>query len=363
MLFSRYTTLKMELKNDVMIRACKKESVPHTPIWLMRQAGRYLPEYREVRGKHSFIDCCYTPDLAATLTLQPLERFSVDAVVFFSDILVILKAMGYNFKIEGEAGIVFEKSLKVEDTFNDIAYKNVLEELEPIYKGIDETIKRLEGRVPLIGFAGAPWTLMCYIVEKTEGNKHKQKFEDAMMWCYKHKKEAHHLLNVLAQHISDHLVEQANRGAGILQIFDSWAGFLTPELYKEFGLPYIKKVVDNVKSRCPDVPIICFAKGAYDSLEELSKMNVDCLSIDQYTSLDTARKVVEGRVALQGNLDPLVIKCDKDVIVEQVKKMLKSVGDPNCGYIANLGHGCVPDFDPEHVKLFIDTVHDLTRKE
>lgn len=353
----------MNLKNDTIIRACKNQTVSHTPIWLMRQAGRYLPEYREVRGKHSFIDCCYTPDLAATLTLQPLKRFPIDAVVYFSDILVILKAMGYDFKIEGEAGIVFEKLLKVEDTFKDIVYKDLTSELEPIYKGIDETIKRLDGEVPLIGFAGAPWTLMCYIVEKSEKSKHKQKFEDAVMWCYEHKKEAHHLLDVLSDHIADHLVEQAKRGAGLLQLFDSWAGFLTPHLYKEFGLPYIEKIVKNVKSRCPDVPIICFAKGAYHSLEELSKFDIDCLGIDQYTPLDTARKVADGRVSLQGNLDPLAIKCDKDVIVEHVKKMLESVGDPNRGYIANLGHGCVPDFNPEHVKLFIDTVHDLTRKK
>lgn len=353
----------MQLKNDIIIRACKKQNVPHTPIWLMRQAGRYLPEYREVRAKHSFVECCYTPDLAATLTLQPLKRFSVDAVVYFSDILVILKAMGYDFTIEGEAGIKFKKLLKVEDAFKDIVYKNVTENLEPIYEGIDETIRRLDGEVPLIGFAGAPWTLMCYIVEKSEESKHKQKFEDAMLWCYKHKKEAHHLLDVLSKHISDHLVEQARRGCGLLQIFDSWAGVLPPKVYQEFGLPYVQKVVNNVRLKFPDIPIILFSKGAYDSMEQLSLLDVDCLSVDHYMSLNTAKKLVNGRVALQGNLDPLVIKCDKDTIVGEVKNMLEDIGDPNCGYIANLGHGCVPDYNPDHVKLFIDTIHNLTKKD
>lgn len=353
----------MQLENDVIIKAAKNQNVPYTPIWLMRQAGRYLPEYRALRSNHSFVECCYTPELAATLTLQPLERFSVDAVVYFSDILVILKAMGFDFTIEGEAGIQFKKLLKVEDTFKDIAFENITEKLEPIYKGIDETIKRLNGKVPLIGFAGAPWTLMCYIVEKSKQSKHKQKFEDAMLWCYKHAEEAHHLLDVLSTHVSNHLIEQANRGCGLLQLFDSWAGVLTPEIYQTFGLPYVEKILNNVKEKHPDVPIIVFSKGAYDSMEQLSLLNADCLSVDHYMSLDTARKTVKGNVALQGNLDPLVIKCDKETIVKEVKKMLKSVGDPNCGYIANLGHGCVPDYDPEHVGFFIDTIHELTRKD
>lgn len=236
----------------------------------------------------------------------------------------------------------------------------VINKLNYAYQGIQETRRRLKGRVPLIGFAGAPWTLMCYMVDGSGEEKKKEKFGVAISWLYEHPEASTKLLTCLADHVANHMIEQVRAGCHILQLFDSWGGLLPPALYRKFGVPTLKSIVEKVKSVYPNVPVICFAKGAHAVIEELSRLPFDGLSIDWTSDLKQTRALVDGRVTLQGNLDPLALFSSPETIKNEVRGMLTSYGADQVGYIANLGHGCLPSMKPEHVGAFIDAVHSVS---
>jgi len=236
----------------------------------------------------------------------------------------------------------------------------VTKNLDYVYKAIQETRRRLKARVPLFGFAGAPWTLMCYMVDGSGEEKKKEKFGVAISWLYEHPDASTKLLSALAEHVANHLIEQVRAGCHLLQLFDSWAGLIPPGLYRKFGLPALKMIIEKVKTACPNTPVICFAKGAHALIEELSHLPFDALSIDQTSDLSQARKEAGGRVTLQGNMDPLALFASPEVIKAQVREMLTSYGSDQVGYIANLGHGCLPSYNPEHVGAFVDAVHSIS---
>lgn len=236
----------------------------------------------------------------------------------------------------------------------------VIKKLDYAYQGIQETRRRLKGRVPLIGFAGAPWTLMCYMVDGSGEEKKKEKFGIAISWLYEHPEASAKLLSCLAEHVANHMIQQVRAGCHILQLFDSWGGLLPPGLYRKFGLPALKSIVEKVKAVYPNVPVICFAKGAHAVIEELSHYPFDGLSIDWTSDLSQTRKLVDGRVTLQGNMDPLALFSSPETIKNEVREMLTSYGADQVGYIANLGHGCLPSYKPEHVGAFIDAVHEIS---
>jgi uroporphyrinogen decarboxylase len=247
----------------------------------------------------------------------------------------------------------------------DVSHETCRTHLQYVYDGIVETRKNLRGRVPLIGFAGAPWTLMCYMIDGSGSEKSKGKFAQAINWLYMHPEAAHKLLDKLAREIAAHLVEQVRHGAHLVQLFDTWAGLLPPHLYAEFGLPYVKLTLDLFRAEIKDAPAICFAKGAFFALEQLSKLGFNALSLDWTIDPVWGREQVGGRCGLQGNLDPLCLHASKEKIRSEVKAMLTKFNHSSTGlkhYVANLGHGCLPSFDPEHVGCFVDAVHEFSKE-
>jgi len=336
-------------KNDLILRAARREPVERTPVWMMRQAGRYLPQYRAVREGRSFLEMCKTPELATEVTLQPVDLIGVDAAIIFSDILVIPEAMGSNLElIESKGPVIYNpvrtasdvENLKVIDAVSDLGY---------VLEAIRMTKKELNNRVPLIGFSGAPWTLLTYMVEG--GSSKSFKFSKSMIMDQP--KTAHRLLKDLSFAISDYLIAQVEAGADIIQIFDSWASALDPVYYEKFGLPYIEFIVDSLKVL--DVPVIVFAKGANASLERLSKSGAHVLGLDWTISLAEAKSRVGNSVALQGNMDPSFLYSSPGSIEREVKRIL-SLWGPETGHIFNLGHGILPDVPPEHAKAMVNAV-------
>ncbi len=335
----------MNLKNDLLIRAARGEQTERAPVWLMRQAGRILPEYRKVRSSISgFKELVETPELAAEVTIQPVDILDVDAAIIFSDILVIPEAMGLSYEMIEKKGPHFPKVIENE---SDIDNLNVIEgnELSYVYDAIRITKTELNARVPLIGFAGAPWTILAYMIEGS-GSK---TFSKARRFLYQHPNLAHKLLRKIASSTTIYLKKQIEAGANIVQLFDSWAGILPPEHYKEFSLKYIEEIVSNIK----EVPTTVFAKGAWFALESIGKISCNVVGLDWNMSPEEVRKIIPQKT-LQGNLDPCVLYGSKDEIKKRTSDMLgKFQGQP---HIANLGHGVYPDTDPDNVKVFIETV-------
>ncbi len=335
----------MQLKNDLILRAARGEKTERTPVWLMRQAGRILPEYREVRSKlKDFKELVETPDLAAEVTLQPVDLLGVDAAIIFSDILVIPDAMGLPYGMEKGKGPVFEKTISRKE---DVDQLHVAEgpELDYVYDAIRLTKKELNGRVPLIGFAGTPWTLLAYMVEGS-GSK---TFSQARKFLYTQPEVAHILLNKIADSTINYLQSQVEAGADIIQLFDSWAGILPPDHYKEFSLQYIQKIASEIT----DVPVTVFAKGAWFALEEIAKVSCQTVGLDWNMDPKKAKKIFPTKT-LQGNLDPCALYGTRQQIEESTRNMLDQFGDHP--HIANLGHGVYPDTNPDNVKIFIETV-------
>eukprot|EP00808_Paulinella_micropora_P026735 g62069.t1 len=347
-----------ELKNDLILRAARGEQTERVPVWLHRQAGRYLPEFREVRKKADFFTLCRTPELACEVTIQPLKRFPLDAAIIFSDILVIPQALGMEVQMLPEKGPVLPKPLRDPSHLDRVKKPDVSVELKYVADAITLTRHELKGQVPLIGFSGAPWTLMCYMVE---GGGAKS-YDKARAWLYKTPKEARKLLHLISDTVVDYLVMQVEAGAQMLEVFDSWAGDLTPALFKEFSLPCLIDIVTRVKATLKKkgitpVPMTCFAKGANWALEDLAASPYDVLSLDWTIDPASARQRVNGKVALQGNLDPGVLFADEETIKKEAAKMLNSFGSPR-GYIANLGHGMLPDHTPGAVATLVKAVHE-----
>lgn len=339
----------MELKNDLILRAARGEKTERTPVWLMRQAGRILPEYRAVRESLSgFKELVETPDLAAEVTIQPVDILGVDAAIIFSDILVIPEAMGLQYQMIEKKGPWFEKTIK---TAADIEQLKIAEagDLHYTIDAIRITKERLNGRVPVIGFAGAPWTILSYMIEGS-GSK---TFSQARKFLYTEPVLAHKLLDKITQSTISYLLGQVAAGADMLQLFDSWAGILSPEQYREFALKGISEICDAVKEKHPDLPITVFAKGAFFANKELGQLNCNTIGLDWNMNIAEAREIIPNKT-LQGNLDPCLLYATEEVIKTETEKMLKEFGPSR--HIANLGHGVYPDTDPRKVKFFVDTV-------
>ncbi|MCF8460641.1 MAG: uroporphyrinogen decarboxylase [Flavobacteriales bacterium] len=337
------------LKNDLLLRAARGEKVERTPVWLMRQAGRILPEYREVRAKMGgFKELVENPEFACEVTIQPVDHLGVDAAIIFSDILVIPEAMGLPYQMVEKRGPWFEKTIKCAADID----RMVVAEADGVRYTIDAiamTKKELDGRVPLIGFAGAPWTIFSYMIEGS-GSK---TFSNAKKFLYTEPVLAHKLLEKITLSTINYLKGQIEAGADIIQIFDSWAGILSPEQYKEFALPYIARICDAID----EVPITVFAKGAYFVRKELGELNCQTIGLDWNMDVAESRAMIGNSKTLQGNIDPCVLYSDDETIVTKTKEMLTAFG-PN-RHIANLGHGVYPDIDPRKVKLFVDTVKEF----
>lgn len=335
--------------NDIFLRACKRQQVERTPIWIMRQAGRYLPEYRKIRDKYDFLTMCKTPELAAQVTVLPIDVLRVDAAIIFSDILVIPEAMGMKLDMIESKGPKLYNPIRNESDINQLKRVDPYKELKYVLDAISLTKKELKGRVPLIGFSGSPWTLITYMVEGG-GSKN---FSEIKKFIYNKPTTAHRLLNMISEAIANYLSAQIEAGADAIQIFDTWGGLLSPNYYDEFSLEYITKVISMIKRN--DEPIIVFAKGVNFKLHELANSGADVIGLDWTIEIGKARNKIGNKVALQGNLDPAILYAPKEKIKDEAIKILKSYG-AGTGHIFNLGHGILPDILPENAKFLVDVV-------
>lgn len=342
----------MELKNDLLLRAARGEKTERTPVWVMRQAGRILKEYREVRSKLSgFIELVQTPELAAEVTIQPVDILGVDAAIIFSDILVIPEAMGLPYTMEEGKGPFFPSTIKSEA---DLKRLKIADEdsLGYVIDAIKVTKNELNGRVPLIGFAGAPWTIFCYMVEG-QGSK---TFSLARKILYQNPAFAHKLMDKITDSTINYLKAQVAAGANIVQVFDSWAGILSSEQYDAFSLNYISKIADAIT----EVPVIVFAKGAYASRQSIGKINCDVVGLDWNMNITESRNLIGPAKTLQGNLDPAALYSDFSTVKSETRKMIDQFGKSR--HIANLGHGVYPDMEADKVKCFIDEVKEYSSR-
>ena len=346
------------LKNDIFIKTLLKQPVDRTPVWMMRQAGRYLPEYRAIRAKAgSFLNLCTNPELACEVTLQPLERFDFDAAILFSDILTIPDAMGLGlYFIEGE-GPKFKDPVRTKSDVDKLPVPDPAIDLRYVVDAVSLIRKNLQGRVPLIGFSGSPWTLATYMVE---GGSSKS-FQKVKGLMYEQPAVMHQMLNKLAQSVALYLNAQIEAGAQAVMVFDTWGGMLTTEDYNEFSLNYAKQVRSLLKTNVDgkEVPTIFFTKGGGLWLEDMAGAGYSALGLDWQTDIAKARQRVGEKVALQGNMDPISLYAEPDRIRLQVKTILQKYGQGS-GHVFNLGHGILPDVNPEHVKAMVDAVHEFS---
>ncbi|KAI8373884.1 uroporphyrinogen decarboxylase [Blakeslea trispora] len=361
------TTYKAEnfpaLQNDLILRVSRGEKVERAPAWIMRQAGRYLPEFHEIRKDHSFFEVCRTPELACELTLQPIRRYGklLDASIIFSDILVIPQAMGLEVNMIAGRGPVFAAPLETPEDISRLTENvDVDKELGYVYQAITLTRHKLEGRVPLFGFVGAPWTLMAYMIE---GGGSKTLFK-AKSWLWKYPKESHALLQRITDIAVEFLVGQVRAGAQMLQVFESWGGELSPYDFKEYSLPYLRQISTQVKARLAKeeldaVPMTVFAKGSWYALADLSESNYEVVSLDWTVDPAYARQVTGDKVALQGNMDPTALYGGFDAIREIATRMVHAFGKDS-KHIVNLGHGILPTVDPEALKVYLETVQQVS---
>ncbi len=337
----------MTLQNDLILRAARGEKTERTPVWMMRQAGRILKEYRDVRANLSgFKELVETPERAAEVTIQPVDLLGVDAAIIFSDILVIPEAMGLPYQMLESKGPWFERTIKTMEDVNKLKVADAHSDLGYVLEAIKITKRELNGRVPIIGFAGAPWTILSYMVEGS-GSK---TFSAAKKMLYTNPELSHALLEKITQSTIGYLKAQIEAGADMVQLFDSWAGILSPAQYSEFGTKYVSEICNAIT----EVPITVFAKGAYFAREEMGKLNCNTIGLDWNMNIAESRLLIGNEKTLQGNLDPCVLYADFKTVESETKKMLKAFGSQK--HIANLGHGVYPDTDPEKVKCFINTV-------
>lgn len=339
----------MNIQNDLILKAARGEQIERYPVWLMRQAGRILPEYRAVRNSLSgFKELVETPELAAEVTVQPVDILNVDAAIIFSDILVVPEAMGLTYQMVEKKGPWFEKTISSKDDLEKYAQTNfdIEDRLGYVMEAIQITNKELNGRVPLIGFAGAPWTIFCYM---TEGQGSKT-FSTARKILYTNPDLAHDLLNRITDVTIQYLKAQIKAGAHLVQIFDSWAGILGKDQYTEFGLKYMEKIANAIN----EVPVTLFAKGAYNSVIDLAKLDCNTIGLDWNMQVPEIRSGIGETRTIQGNLDPCALYSTHSEVERLTNNMLDSFKSKR--HIVNLGHGVYPDVDPEKVKTFIKTV-------
>jgi len=336
-----------ELKNDLLLKALRGESVERPPVWMMRQAGRYLPEYMKLREKYDFFTRVQTPELAAEITLQPIKRIGVDAAIIFSDILVIPQAMGLEVLMEEGKGPSLPNVIKTKNDINCLSADGVEEKLSYVMKALTLTKQELNSEVPLIGFAGAPWTILCYMVE----GKGSKTWEKAKQFCFTQPELAQQLLQKITDATIRYLKAQTKAGADVVQVFDSWSGCLSPEDFKRFAQPYLIQIADALKD---DAPVILFPKGSWYALKELSESSASALGIDWCISPKIARELTSNKIPLQGNFDPAKLLLPPAEIKKEVKKMIDEFGVQK--YIVNLGHGITPNIPVENARAFVDAV-------
>lgn len=347
-----------ELKNDRFLRALLKEPVDVTPVWMMRQAGRYLPEYKATRAKAgSFMNLCMNPELACEVTIQPLDRYPLDAAILFSDILTVPDAMGLQLRFAEGEGPIFDKPVRTEADVNALFAPDPEGELKYVMDAVRTIRKELDGRVPLIGFSGSPWTLATYMVE---GGSSKE-YAKVKGMLFDRPDLMHKLLDTTAKAVTAYLNAQIDAGAQAVQIFDTWGGMLTPRDYKEFSLRYMQQILDGLKreSEGRKVPVILFTKGGGQWIEAMADTGADALGLDWTTDLSDARRRVGDKVALQGNMDPTVLYASPERIRKEVATVLESYGKGS-GHVFNLGHGIHQHIDPENAGAFIEAVHELS---
>ena len=343
------------------INALLKKEVSRTPIWVMRQAGRYLPEYRQTRKRAGdFLSLCKSSDLACEVTLQPLERFDLDAAILFSDILTIPDAMGLGLHFVENEGPKFSKPLTTLNDINRLSKPDVGIELAYVSEAVSVIKKNLKGRVPLIGFSGSPWTLATYMVE---GGSSKN-FSKVKGLLYENPKHMHQLLNVLADTVIDYLNAQIEAGADSVMIFDTWGGLLNKESYENFSLRYMSKIVDGIHRKYDEktIPVTLFTKGGSAWLEQIAATGCDGVGLDWTVEIGEAERRIGSKVALQGNLDPSVLYASPEVITAEAYKVLDQFKGQT-GHVFNLGHGITPDVNPESMKVLVDAVHSYTKSK
>jgi uroporphyrinogen decarboxylase len=349
-----------ELKNDRFLRALMRQPVDMTPVWMMRQAGRYLPEYRATRAQAGdFLSLCMNPELACEVTLQPLRRYALDAAILFSDILTIPDAMGLGLFFEEGEGPRFRKPIRTESDVSQLTVINPAKDLPYVLDAVSLIRRELNGAVPLIGFSGSPWTLATYMIE---GGSSKDFFHAKNM-LYNQPELLHQLLSVLADSVAAYLNAQIAAGAQAVQIFDTWGGALSSAAYQSFSLQYMARIVSQLQREREGraVPVILFTKGGGQWLEAMIDTGCDALGLDWTTDIGLARQRVGQRVALQGNMDPAVLRSSPAAIRAEVKRILESFGE-HAGHVFNLGHGITPDVPPEHAQVFIDAVHEFSNR-
>jgi uroporphyrinogen decarboxylase len=348
-----------ELKNDRFLRALLRQPVDITPVWMMRQAGRYLPEYRATREKAgSFMDLCTNPELACEVTLQPLERFPLDAAILFSDILTVPDAMGLGLYFSEGEGPRFERPVRDRAAVEGLGVPDPEQELRYVMDAVRTIRRELDGRVPLIGFSGSPWTLATYMIEGATTKT----FARSKGMLYDEPALMHALLGKLADAVTVYLNAQVAAGAQALMVFDTWGGTLTPHDYREFSLAYMRRIVEGLTREAEGrrVPVILFTKGGGQWLEWMAETGCEALGLDWTTDIGDARNRVGGQVALQGNLDPCTLYASPQAIRRAVARILESYGS-GPGHVFNLGHGIHPAIPPEHAAAMIEAVHELSR--
>jgi uroporphyrinogen decarboxylase len=339
------------LKNDLLLRALRKETVERPPVWMMRQAGRYLPDYIKLRDKYDFFTRVQTPELACEITLQPVEQVGVDAAIIFSDILVIPQAMGMEVLMEEGKGPSLPKIIKTQKDVDELITKDAENNLKYVYDALSLTKSELNGRVPLIGFAGAPWTILCYMVE----GKGSKTWDRAKQFAYTQPELAHELLQKITDVTINYLKAQVKAGADTVQVFDSWSGILSPGDFKIFAQPYLLQIAEALEN---DAPVILFPKGSWYALNDLSNSSAAGIGIDWCVTPQFARKVTENKITLQGNFDPAKLLAPIPQIKKWVKEMIEGFGMQK--YIANLGHGITPNVPVDHAKAFVEAVKEYS---
>ena len=339
------------IKNDLFLRALKGETVERPPVWMMRQAGRFLPEFMEIRKKYDFFTRCRTPELASEITVQPIRRFGMDAAILFSDILVIPQAMNIEVQMKPDFGPYLPNPVRDQKGVDNVIIPDVNVELDYVMQAIKATKEKLNDEIPLIGFAGSPWTILCYVVQG-QGSKN---FDKAKEFCFTQPFAAHQLLQKITDTTIAYLKAKVKAGVDVVQIFDSWGGMLSPVDYQEFSWKYINQIIEALKN---DAPVIAFGKGCWFALQEMAKSNASALGVDWTITPQNARYLSGGNITLQGNFDPSRLLSPPATIKKMVNKMINDFGKDK--YIVNLGHGILPNIPLDNAKVFIDAVKEYT---
>ncbi len=335
------------IKNDLFLRALKGETVERPPVWMMRQAGRYLPDFMKLKAKYDFFTRCQTPELATEITIMPINQIGTDAAILFSDILVVLQAMNIEVEMKADVGPWIPKPIQNAAALNEVIVPDAKVALAYVIDAVKMTKQALNDEVPLIGFAGSPWTLLCYAVQG-QGSKN---FDKAKAFCFSQPELAHRFLQMITDTTIDYLKAKVAAGVDAVQLFDSWGGLLSPDDYNIFSWPYIQQIVTALKD---DIPVIVFGKGCWFALHEMAQSGASALGVDWTCTARNARYLSGGQITLQGNFDPSRLLSPLPTIKSEVKKMIDGFGKDR--YIVNLGHGILPNIPVSHAQAFVDAV-------